>query len=206
MKKPLTYFLIALILGIVAYNSVYIKKLDDVKKEQTKATFDAKTYANDFFNSKLETVSSTAAADFLNNIKADVKGYSEENGNKLGISTDYYFIIDGNASVVEIEDEYILVTLDDDHQKMKIATDFIFGNAIREGTQMAHIGDYQNTMDYNNISVESNNIVRETILPPFIQKVKKSDSLYFKGAVRLNTKKPKFEDLRVIPLVLKIKK
>ena len=204
MNKLIKYFIIAFIVGISAYNAVYIKKLDDVKKEQSSTIFDAKNYAEAFFNSKVETLAGINASDFLNSIKADAIGYSEANGNKLGISADYYFIIDGNAAVTNIEDEFVVVALQADQQKVKIATDFIFGNAIREGAQMANIGDYQNTMDYNSISVELNNIVRETVVPPFLQKVKKSDSIYFKGAVKVNTKKPKLENLRVIPLVVKI--
>jgi len=206
MNRPIKYFIIAFIIGVSLYNSVYIKKLDDVKKAQTNSTFNAKNYANAFFDSEVETLSSTDASVFLNNIKTDLKGYSEANGNKLGISNDYYFIIDGNATVLNIEEEFVVVALDADQQKIKIATDFIFGNAIREGAQMANIGDYQNTMDYNTISVELNNIVRETVVPPFLQEVKELDSIYFKGAIKANTKKQKIEQLRVIPLELKIKK
>lgn len=206
MKKPVKYLITALILGFLVYNSVYIKDLDEVKKAQTDVTFNAKTYASEFFDTKIEMLSSLNASDFLNSLKTDVKGYSEAYGNKLGIGNDYYFIIDGKATVLDIDEEFVVVELHDDQQKIKIATDFIFGNAIREGAKMANIGDYQNTMDYNTISVELNNIVRETVVPPFIRKVKKGDQLYFKGAVKVNTKKSKIEQLTVIPLVLKIDK
>lgn len=206
MNKPIKYLIIAFIAIVCVYNSIYFEELDTIKKAQTDAAFDAKNYASAFFKSDIETLSSTDAAAFLQNINTDLKGYSEANGNKLGISNDYYFIIDGNAIVRSIEEEYVVVELSKDQQKLKIATDFIFGNAIREGTQMANIGDYQNTMDYNSISVELNAIVRETVVPPFIQKVQELDDIYFKGAVKVNTKKQKIENLRVIPMILKINK
>ncbi len=206
MKKAITYVIIVIIIGVSLYNSVYIKNLDEVKKGQNDATFNAKNYAKAFMNTKVETLKAINATDFLNELTNNVKGYCEENGNKLGISNAYYFIIEGNASVEHIDDEYVVVALDENNnQKIRIATDFIFGNAIREGAQMASIGDYQNTMDYNNISVELNNIVRETIVPPFRQNVKVGDKLYFKGAVKVNIKTTKLNELRVIPLSLKFK-
>lgn len=206
MKKAIKYIIVALIIGVSLYNAVYIKALDDVKQVQTNAIFNAKTYASEFINSKIETLGSIHASTFLNNIQNNVKSYCEENGNKLGISTDYYFIIDGNATVLSIEEEDVIISLtENNQQKIKIATDFIFGNAIREGAKMANIGDYQNTMDYNNISVEINNLVREAIVPPFKKNVKEGDSIFFKGAVKVNINKPNLSGLRLIPLSLKIK-
>ena len=123
---------------------------------------------------------------------------------KLGISNDYYFIIDGNATVIAIEDENVLIALNDNsEQQIRIATDFIFGNAIRDGSGIADIGNFQNTMDFNNISVELNNIVRDSIVPKFKEKVKEGDALYFKGAVKVNTKHPNLQELKVIPLIIK---
>ncbi len=207
MNKPIKYTIIALVLVFSFYNAVYIKDLDAVKALKTKAVFNAKDYADDFIENKVQNLLAIDASSFLTGISEDVKSYSESKGNKLGISDDYYFIIDGKATVEKIEEENVLVTLQENkNRKLKIATDFIFGNAIREGAKMANIGDYQNTMDYNNISVELNNIVRETIVSPFKKSVKENDSLYFKGAVKVNVNKPQLDNLRVIPLILDLKK
>ncbi|WP_370479546.1 DUF2291 family protein [Tamlana flava] len=207
MKKPIKYILTALILGISVYNSIYIKKLNELKDKKNNAVFNAKTFASDFMSTKIETLKSINSSMFLNDIAKDVKEYAETNGNNLGISNDYYFIIDGNATVINIKEEDVVISLNENsHRILKIATDFIFGNAIREGAKMANIGDYQNTMDYNNISVEVNNLVRETIVSPFGKSVKEGDAIYFKGAVKVNTKKPMLDSLRVIPLLLKINK
>ena len=205
MKKPIKYIIVACILGISVYNSIYIKKLDEVKQTQSNASFNAKKYASSFMKNEVATLPGIEASEFLKNINNNVKGYSEANGNKLGISNDYYFIIQGKATVVGIEAEDVIIKLtNDDTKTLKIATDFIFGNAIREGAKMANIGDFLNTMDYNNISVEINNFVRETVVPPFVKKVKEGDSIDFKGATQVNIKKPNLENLRVIPLELKI--
>ncbi|MFG6685118.1 DUF2291 family protein [Mariniflexile sp. HNIBRBA6329] len=205
MKKAIKYIIFAAIIGISLYNSFYIKALDEVKQGKSDAVFNAKSFASQFISSKTETLPALNTSDFLNDISKDVKKYSEANGNKLGISNDYYFITEGNATVLSIEEEDVVVSLtENNEQHIRIATDFIFGNAIREGAKIANIGDYQNTMDYNNISVELNNIVRETIIPSFLETVKEGYALYFKGAVKVNIKSPNLKELRVIPLILKL--
>lgn len=205
MSKAIKYIIIASIVCITLYNSVYTESLAAVKKQQAKTTFNAKTFAIDFMNNKVVTVSSIDAIDFITGISKNTVNYCQQQGKKLGISSDYYFIIDGAATVIEIEEENVLVSFgENSSQQIRIATDFIFGNAIREGGELANIGDFQNTMDYNNISVEINNIVRETVVPPFVAKIKTGDHLHFKGAVKVNTKNPNLNNLKVIPLHLEI--
>lgn len=205
MKKPIKYVLIVAVLGLSVYNAIFIKKLDEIKTEKSNSVFNAKTFASNFMATKVETLPAIKATVFLDEAKVDPKNYAESKGNKLGISYDYYFIIEGNATVLSVEEEDVLIALTNQNQdKLKIATDFIFGNAIREGAKVANIGDFQNTMDYNNISVELNTIVREKIVPKFIKNINAGDIIYFKGAVKINTKNPNLQDLRVIPMLLKI--
>jgi len=157
-------------------------------------------------SNKKESLPAIKANEFLLDAAKDVKSYAEQKGKKLGISNDYNFIVEGNATVVSIEEENVIVELNENReQKIKIATDFIFGNAIRDGSALADIGTFQNTMDFNNISVELNNIVRETIVPSFVKTAKEGDSLYFKGAAKVNIKNPDLKVLRVIPMILKLK-
>ncbi len=204
MNKALKYSLLVVILGLALYNSVSIEALDEVKKSQNDLVFDAKTYANDFMNDEIESLAALNATEFIKSIGADLKTYSIENGKKLGISDEYNFIIEDEATISEIEEEFVLVTIDNGKQ-LRLATDFIFGNAIRDGSAMAQIGDYQNTMDFNSISVELNNIVRETIIPPFKEKAEIGDIVHFKGAVKLDVTKPITNDLKVIPIQISFK-
>ncbi len=200
-NKIIKYVVLVVVIGIALYNSVNVKPLDEVKEIQNDLVFDAKAYANDFMSNKIEALTSIDASVFLESISNDLENYCESKGKRLGISDEYNFIIDGNASVKSIEEEYAVVVKND--KELLIATDFIFGNAIRDGSAMADIGDYQNTMDFNSISVELNNIVRETIIPPFKNKVKIGDSLYYKGAVKIDVKKPRIDSIKVIPLSIK---
>jgi len=207
MTKIIKYILLAVIICFSIYNSVYIESLTERKKEQKSTAFNAKDFAENFMISEVKKSPAIQASNFFTGIfSKDLKKYCVLRGKSLGISDDYNFVIQGNATVIAVEDENVLVTLDaNKNQTIRIATDFIFGNTIRDATGIANIGDFQNTMDFNNISIELNNIVRERVVPPFKEKVKEGDHLYFKGAIKINIKHPDFESLKVTPLIINFK-
>ena len=202
MNKGIKYSILVVLLGLALYNSVNIEPLDQIKKSQSDLIFNAASYASDFMSNKIETLPAINASEFLSNISDDLENFAEQKGRKLGISDEYNFIIEGNATITTIEEEYITVILEDD-KELRIATDFIFGNAIRDGSEMANIDDFQNTMDFNSISVELNNIVRETVVPPFKKKAKIGENLYVKGAVTVDITDPQLNGPKVIPLIIK---
>ena len=161
-----------------------MEPLDQIKKSKSDSVFNVASYAKDFMSNKIETLPAINASDFLVNISDDLDNYAEQKGRKLGISDEYHFIIEGKATITAIDEEYVRVMLEDD-KDLRVATDFIFGNAIREGSGMANHDHYQNTMDFNSISVELNNIVRETVVPPFKKKAKIGDALMLREPLQL---------------------
>ena len=206
MKKVIKYIIVVIIVSVSLSNAVYFESLDEHKKRQIANAFDAKKIASDFMSNKIEALPAINASEFNIKLTKDVSNYCEKYGKKLGISDDYNFIIEDDVTVIAIEEENILIALKDSEQQIRIATDFIFGNAIRDASAIADIGDFQNTMDFNTISVELNNIVREIVVPSLKQKVKEGDTLYFKGAVKVNTAHPNLQNLKVIPLIIKFNK
>ncbi|UWX53929.1 DUF2291 domain-containing protein [Maribacter litopenaei] len=203
MGKLLKYSIITIIILIAGYNSVTLSPLDEVKKSQNDAVFNARAYAENFISNDVTSLPATEVTEFLSQISEDLDGYTEQYGKRLGISDAYNFILQGTGTVSSMEEEYVNLILENE-KSIHIATDFIFGNAIRDGSAMADIGDYQNTMDFNSISVELNNIVREEIIPPFMKKAKVGDEVLFKGAVTVDVTDPQSDSLKIIPLLLKI--
>ncbi|WP_100611214.1 DUF2291 family protein [Confluentibacter lentus] len=204
MSKLVKYFVFIIATGLLLYSSISLEPLDKHKIKQDKNIFSAKDLAANFMLNETSSLPAIDASDFLEGISKNVNEYCSSYGKKLGISSDYNFIIEGIGTVESVKEEDVLVSLvNSDKLQILIATDFIFGNTIRDASGIADIGDFQNTMDFNNISVELNNIVRETIVPSFKQKVKEGDTLYFKGAVEVNIKRVNLQKLRVIPLIVK---
>ena len=96
------------------------------------------------------------------------------------------------------------IKLDDSLMTVRLATEFIYGNAIRDASGLVDIKDFPNTMDLNNISEELNKMVRKTVLPPFKAAVKKGDKVIVTGSIEIHKEHIKWNELEIIPVQLQI--
>lgn len=206
MKKLVKYAAVIIVLMIVAYNSVYFRKLDEVKASLSK--FDAKTYARNYFDKQL--IPSLAEAveinDLVSLLQTSKEQTFEKDSHALGIGNIRYFLVKGQGEVTSVnENDVTVVARSDSNQKaVRIATEFVFGNAIRDASGKIDINEFANTMDFNNVSAEINKIVRAEVLPAFKRSVAKGDSVQFAGALELNREHLNVGDIEIIPVQLKI--
>lgn len=202
--KELRYFVVAIIIGVVVWNSVYFKKLDEVKASQGAGGFNAEKYADNFWNSKLMPATNNAIdiSQLTTLLKNDEAKAFEDHSHALGIGNLRYFLIKGTSVVDSVLEDKIVVLIND--QKLFLATELIFGNAVRDATGLININEFVNTMDFNNVSAEINKIIRETVLPSFKGKVKKGDKIEFVGAIELNREHVETKDIEVIPVKIQI--
>ncbi len=84
--------------------------------------------------------------------------------------------------------------------ELKIATGFIFGNAVREGSGKVNIDDFLNMTDFNNVSIAINKMVKENVASVLKRSASPGMKLEFAGAFELNEENISIEDLRVIPV------
>jgi len=84
------------------------------------------------------------------------------------------------------------------------ATEYIYGNAVRDASGLVDIKDFTNTTDLNNISEQLNKTIRLEVLPPFKKQVKQGNKIEVVAAVELNKAHINFNDLELIPVRLKI--
>jgi predicted lipoprotein len=206
MRKLLKYTVEILLSIVIAYNSVYFRRLSEVKASST--SFDAKTYAKKYFNNKL--IPSLDDAVEINQLVSLLQNNKEQTFEKyshaLGIGNIRYFLIKGEGQVMSINENNVsvLAKADTNQKLLRIATEFVFGNAIRDASGKIDINEFSNTIDFNNVSAEINKIVRTKVLPPFKGTVKKGDTVQFAGAIELNKEHLNMEDIEVIPVQLKI--
>ena len=207
MRKLFKYILILLIIGLVGYNSVYIKKLSEVKNTSADG-FDALAFTQKLWDEKLSTKLDSAInlKDLIYAIQANPEESFLNYTNALGIGNYRYGLVkvNGVASVINDDDILMEVAQADTIMRIKLATEYIYGNAIRDASRLIDIRDFTNTSDLNNISEELNKKVRGTILPPFKKQVKQGDKLEVTGAIEFNKAHVRFNDLELIPVRLKI--
>jgi predicted lipoprotein len=205
LKKNLKYIIATVIVGILGYNSIYTKKISDLNKENAAINFDPTAYSKTFLLEKFPTVKNKAIAysDLIAALQTDAKKVISTNGHAQDQQDIKYFLVKGEGVVTGIDDEHVIIK-DASGNEMKIATQFIFGNAARDCTGIISIDDFNNTMDLNNVSAEINKLIRTTVAGPFKEKVKKGDNVSFVGGLELNQSDIKTDKFEVIPMALEI--
>jgi len=200
--KTIKYIISLIVIVVVAYNSVYFKKLDEVKASKAATEFNAAKYAQTFWSSKLmpdlnKAIDLPQLTSMLSN---DATRTFDSYSHALGIGNLRYFLVKGKGTITSINEDDIAVSLDSSKQSITVATEYIFGNAVRDATGLININEFNNTMDFNNISAELNKIIREKVLPPFKQQAKKGDRIAFTGAIELNKEHLDLSNIEVMPV------
>jgi predicted lipoprotein len=204
--KAAKYIILIVIMATVAYNSVYFKKLDEVNASRSAKQFNAAAYAQTFWTTKLipnldKAIDITQLTTMLStNASKTFDTYSHA----LGIGNLRYFLVKGEGTIASVneDDVSILLQPDTSRQILTLATEYIFGNAIRDATGLVNVNDFTNTMDFNNVSAELNKIIRERVLPPFKQQAKKGDKVEFTGAIELNKEHLDISKIEVMPVAI----
>ena len=207
MNRYIKYLLVVVIIGLVAYKSVYVKKLSDMKVA-TDEKFEAAAFSKKLWEEKLPAKLGRAVelATFIKTAQSNPAEAFSKYTNALGIGNYRYALIKTEGVITNInEDDITLqVKLGDSLITVKLATEFIYGNAIRDASGLVDVKDFPNTMDLNNISEELNKMVRKTVLPPFKMAVKKGDKISVIGAIEIHKEHIKWNELEIIPVQLQI--
>ena len=207
MNRYIKYLLLIVAIGLVAYKSVYVKKLSTIKVV-TNEKFDAVSFSKNLWEEKLPAKLDSAVelVTFIKTTRANPADAFSKYTNALGIGNYRYALVKTEGTVTEVnEDDITLqIKMDDSLMTAKLATEFIYGNAIRDASGLVDVKNFPNTMDLNNISEELNKMVRKTILPPFKTAVKKGDKLIVSGAIEIHKEHIKWNELEIIPVQLQI--
>jgi len=206
----LKFSIISIVVIAIAYNGVYFKKLDEVKASRAVKDFNPTQYASQFWNGKLmphldKAIDITQLTALLS---TDTSKAFDDYSHALGIGNLRYFLVKGRGMIESVNEDDIVVSLPAGKHKqtVKVATEYIFGNAVRDATGLIDINDFNNTMDFNNVSAELNKIIREQVLPSFTSAVKKGSAISFVGALELNKEHVNLERLEIIPVTVDLEK
>ena len=205
MHKGIKYLLVIASVGLVAYNSVYVKKLSDVKASEDKP-FDANAYAKDFLYKKLPAEKDKAIE--LSKLVDDLKrnprqafsySHAQNNGDIR------FFMVKGKGEIIRLDQSNAYLKVDGVPIKTILATEYIIGNAARDGSGLISVDEFNTTMDMNTVSEELNKLIRAEVLPPFKTKAKTGSAVEFTGSIELNQTRPLPDSLEITPLILEVK-
>jgi predicted lipoprotein len=207
MNNTIKYILILLAVGLVGYKSVYFKKLSGVKKKTDKK-FDAATYSKKLWEERLPAKLDSAIelTTLIKAIEANPADAFAKYSDAIGIGNYRYSLVkvSGVAAVINEDEITVQVNHADSLLITRLATEYVYGNAIRDASSLVDIKDFTNTADLNSISEELNKTVRTTLLPSFKKQVKQGDKIEITAAVEFNKEHISFSNLELIPVRLKI--
>lgn len=205
MSKIVKYIIGVLTIVLVVYLSFDIQKLDEYKAANSDVKFDATEFAQDFWENELDECI-TAAPDVnavTKLLELNPETAFRNYAYKLGISKTHYLIFKGTGVIESIDEEFLLVRVDE-NTNIQVATDFIFGNAIRDGSGKVDINEFVNMTDFNNVSVALNKLAKQKVVAHLKKSAKIGMSIEFTGAAEINEENIDVSTIRVIPINAKL--
>jgi predicted lipoprotein len=205
MNKIIKYSIGVLAIVVVGYFSLDIQNLDEYKAANANIKFDATEFARQFWENQLaDCINSAPEANVVvQQLEQNPEVAFEKYAHKLGISKTYYLILKGSGVIESVDEEFLLVRIDENTQ-IQVATDFIFGNAIRDGSGKVDINQFVNMTDFNNVSVALNKLAKEKVVARLKKSAKVGMRLEFTGAAELNENNIDVNNIRIIPITAKI--
>jgi predicted lipoprotein len=207
VNKYIKYSLLLAVIVLLGYNSVYFKKLSEVK--DTKAEkFDVNSFTKKLWEEKLPAKMDSAIdlSMFITAIETQPHDALNKYTNALAIGNYRYAMVKTAGKVVELnEDDFLLqLPFADSMLKVRIATEFIYGNAIRDASGLVQVKDFPNSADLSSISEELNKTVRTQVLIPFKKLVKTGGTIMVTGAIEINKAHINWTEPEIIPVRLQI--
>jgi predicted lipoprotein len=192
-----------LLVGFILSQSVYFQRLETVRTTQDQERFDPRSFARDYWDNRLPDalVDAVDAARLIDLFDRDMATAVRDHARTLGIASHHAYLISGSGTVVSLGESGIVVSLDGmPGQEILIATEDIYGNAVRDASGLIDVSDFPNTMEFNMISSEINTIVSEDVVKPALALAAEGENIRFFGATEVRESAPELNPLRIIPI------
>jgi predicted lipoprotein len=170
---------------------------------QVDAEFDPKAFTEKFWSDRLmkSIDHATDANTLLAAIRKDPNAARSKYGRGGGIGGNRYYFLAGEGRVVSVEPHAIALSLDKpgDRPDIILETGNIFGNAVRDGTELLNVSDFSSSQNFNAISSEINRRIEQTVLPALRAKARVGSSIHFAGCAEIAGEETDSGPLRLIP-------
>ncbi len=207
-KKLLKYIVLIVVAGLLVYNSVYIKKSTGTNGAAANTTLDPAQFAQQFWATTFTDYMDSAVEinSFMQLLKEDPDKAFKAFSKTQGIGNASYFLVQGKGVITTINENEVVVAAKSGSGTItiKLNTGIYFGNAIRDVTGKISMGDFANTMEYNNVSTELNKIVQTQIVMPFKTKAVKGAAVYFVGCVEIGQDQMTPDHTEILPVKINI--
>ena len=213
MKKVVKYAIAAAIITFLGYHSIYFEKLENIKQQRLRETFNAAEYARDFWDNQLISILDSAVdvKELIELFNTDMTEAIKRHGKTPGVSRVYAYLIKGNGKILSIAEDLLEVSIREPQTNpdIRIKTGFyIPGNAVRDASGLVDVSNFTDTMKFNEISSEINKIVVKEVIRPFLDKKPQAgNTIRFFGATQVSrdaAEAQEFQPVDVVPIRLEL--
>lgn len=207
-SSVIRYVLVIVVAAFLGYNSVYFRKLDELQAAIDTTAFNADRFARELYSGPLvsRVDSAVEMSALISMLRSDPAQTFNKYSNAAAVGNLRYFLVRGEGMITSLDDNRAGVQLRDlsIDTHVDIATEFVYGNSIRDASALVDLKDFSNTADFNGISESINRIIRTEVIPPFLADLEPGRTVRFAGAIELNQKYLRLDTIEVVPIKLDI--
>jgi len=201
--KKLPKLLIASLLFIVAlWFAFYTEPLSERKAREALKQYKPEQLVEHHWQNSLPQLASQALpfGQFIEQLQADPEALRLQSGRLLGIGSNVYYVVTGDADGVTFADNEFLFDLEG--VPCHIPTKYIFGNVARDASGWFDLGDFQNTMDFNSVSACINQHIKQQVISPLLADAHNISHCHFCAAVEVKPGQRRVDSLVLFPYIL----
>jgi predicted lipoprotein len=186
-KKILWWIGGILLIGVVIKLSIYVEPLEEHRKALLMKQFSPDELVNYHWQHDLNRLLREAVPveAWLAGMRQQPQAFSKAHAQVPGIGAHPIFIIQGKGVITQIEEQRLVIQLTTGLKGI-IQTAYLFSNTARDATGWFDPDQFQNTMDYNQVSSCLNLRIREEVIKPILSVVKKGARVFYCGALEVN--------------------
>ncbi len=174
IRKHVFSIALAVAVTAVVCSSVEFRSLKSKRAEEQAAKFSPAEYARDLWDHRLPGVLDRAvdAGPLIKLFNADMKAAVVQ-GQTLGQSRVHAYLLCGAGRITAVDKDGLCVTIlaDSPGPEVLICTGaYIPGNAVRDASGLVDVSGFSETMKFNRISAEINQIVVREVIQPLLEK------------------------------------
>lgn len=183
----------------------HVVSLTGAQEKAEAALFNAAEYVESFWSGPLLAATSNAvdASELLDAFEQDFEATAERFGHRLGLSGHSSYLVSGEGQIIAVEETAVTIALREGGPvEVIIEIGPVFGNAIRDGSGLLNVSDFENAQDFNALSAELNILVEEQVLPSLVAGATVGDKLRFVGGVEVGDSGGAPAALTLVPVVV----
>jgi len=208
-KRLLPWLIAMLFLGGICWKfpPFHIRSAREVRARLASSEFNPTNFANAFWDEQLVNAADKAvdATKLLDAIAANPDNAQKDYGRFFGETSVYYFFLRGTGRVVSVAGDSVGLSLkpEGNDVDVSISLDFVFGNAVRDGTGLLNVSDYPDVGQLNGISACLNQIVENRVLPELRRIVVVGKRVRFVGCAEVARAKD-LKPLKLVPIIVQL--